>query len=342
MTKFSYPTVSVIVPVYNVENFLPRCFESIANQTLADMEIILVDDGSPDKAGQLCDDYAAKDSRVRVIHQSNQGVSAARNHGLSVASGEFVSFVDADDWLNPAAYENMVGKANTENSELVITRVIYHDVTTGSRMKGPDRRSWKSVPKDLYRRAFTAAEYPDVLKLDVEVWRRITRRSFLQATEFSFDEKIAYGEDICSHIGQCVRASSISLLPTYNYFYCIGHESQVTMQFGERMLDLFKSFRVCDDDLAEMNSPMSFRLAALWRYLHTINWIIGKVAKHEVARTIWDRACEFFGEYDEDICQSFAKRYPNSREASALINLRSQDFTAQLKLVQQKPFWRFW
>ena len=95
MCKFS-----VIVPVYKVETYLPRCIESILNQTVTDFELILIDDGSPDCSGEICDAYAAKDSRIRVIHQKNGGVSKARNAGLDIAQGEYIVFVDSDDWVD--------------------------------------------------------------------------------------------------------------------------------------------------------------------------------------------------------------------------------------------------
>jgi len=101
------PEISVIVPVYNVEKYLSRCIDSILNQTFSDFELILVDDGSTDNCGAICDEYAQKDSRIRVIHQENQGVSSARNHGVEAAMGEYVTFVDSDDWLDSVFLERM-------------------------------------------------------------------------------------------------------------------------------------------------------------------------------------------------------------------------------------------
>ena len=101
------PKVSIIVPVYNVEKYLDRCMESLLNQTLKDIEIILVDDGSPDNCPQMCDDYAKKDSRVKVVHKANAGLGYARNSGLDVATGEYVAFVDSDDYVELDMYEQM-------------------------------------------------------------------------------------------------------------------------------------------------------------------------------------------------------------------------------------------
>ena len=94
------PLISVIVPCYNVEEYLPKCIESILNQTYRNLEILLVDDGSPDNCGRICDEYAAKDSRIRIIHKKNGGLSDARNAALDVMTGEYVTFIDSDDYVS--------------------------------------------------------------------------------------------------------------------------------------------------------------------------------------------------------------------------------------------------
>lgn len=111
--------ISIIVPVYNVEKYLPDCVDSILNQYVEDFELILVDDGSTDKSGKICDDYAEKDKRVKTVHQKNGGVSRARNVGLDIASGEYVTFVDADDWVHPSIYSTMLRTAKEENVDVV-------------------------------------------------------------------------------------------------------------------------------------------------------------------------------------------------------------------------------
>ena len=114
------PQISVIVPVYKVEQYLKRCVDSILHQTFSDLEVILVDDGSPDNCPAMCDKYAGTDSRVKVIHQKNAGVSAARNAGLSVASGEYITFVDSDDFIDPQMYEKMLAVAEKYDCDVVM------------------------------------------------------------------------------------------------------------------------------------------------------------------------------------------------------------------------------
>lgn len=99
------PKISIIVPIYKVEKYLSRCIDSILNQTFTDFECILVDDGSPDRCGEICDEYAKKDKRIKVIHKVNGGLSDARNAGIDIADGEYIAFVDSDDWIHPQMYE---------------------------------------------------------------------------------------------------------------------------------------------------------------------------------------------------------------------------------------------
>ena len=111
MAEITSPKISIIVPVYKVEQYLRRCLDSIVAQTFTDWECILIDDGSPDNSGRICDEYAEKDKRFRVFHQENVGVSAARNKGLDEARGEWIGFVDSDDWIEKEMYEYLYNDA---------------------------------------------------------------------------------------------------------------------------------------------------------------------------------------------------------------------------------------
>ena len=111
--------ISIIVPIYNVEKYVEKCIESIISQTYKNLEIILVDDGSPDNSGVICDEYAQKDSRIKVIHKENGGLSSARNVGLDIASGEYISFIDSDDYISPRFVEIMYEVSQKYNLEIV-------------------------------------------------------------------------------------------------------------------------------------------------------------------------------------------------------------------------------
>lgn len=123
------PLISVIVPIYNVEKYLARCVDSIVNQTYKNLEIILVDDGSPDLCPQMCDDYAEKDSRIKVVHKKNGGLSDARNAGMAVATGEYISFIDSDDYVSDDFFECLLDVMNKESSDIAECSVVkfYED-----------------------------------------------------------------------------------------------------------------------------------------------------------------------------------------------------------------------
>ena len=121
------PLISVIVPVYNNEKYVNRCIDSILNQTYTKLEVILVNDGSTDGSFKICEEWAKKDSRIKIINQKNEGTSNARNHGMKVATGDYVSFVDNDDWLRPEMYEKMVALAEKESADLTFCSFINVD-----------------------------------------------------------------------------------------------------------------------------------------------------------------------------------------------------------------------
>ena len=155
------PLISVIVAVYNVEKYLSRCIESVLKQTYSNLEIILVDDGSKDFCGKICDDYALKDSRIKVIHKENGGISSARNAGLKVYRGEYLMFVDSDDFLSTDAIEILYKRITTDKSDMAIGKHtdIYEDFSTNG-----DFCSWFSdsviSKEDIFLKMADSRYYP--------------------------------------------------------------------------------------------------------------------------------------------------------------------------------------
>lgn len=138
--KKERPAISIIVPVFNVEKYLRRCIDSILAQTFSDFECILIDDGSPDNCGKICDEYARKDGRIKVIHQKNAGVSAARNAGLSAARGEWIGFTDSDDYIEKNMYEYMYNAAKENSCEVVMCDFFPRDKYFAKRGTGKVRK----------------------------------------------------------------------------------------------------------------------------------------------------------------------------------------------------------
>lgn len=172
--------ISVIIPVYNVEKYISQCLDSVCNQTNRDLEIILVDDGSTDASGKICDEYACHDKRIHVIHQKNSGAAAAKNAGLRVASGEYLSFVDSDDFLELNAYYYMIQIMQTQNADVV--QCSYRDV-------------FKNYVKDHILKDTTLNQI-DFLTLFTEdwtcglLWDKLYRRSLFEGIFFETGHQI--------------------------------------------------------------------------------------------------------------------------------------------------------
>lgn len=140
--------ISIIIPIYNVEKYIHRCVDSVINQTYTNLEIILVDDGSPDNCGKICDEYAMKDNRIKVIHKENGGLSDARNHGIESATGEWLFFLDSDDWIHPQTIENLYDAAIKNDVSVSICN--YSQTEEESPAVDISEKAELWIPKDLY------------------------------------------------------------------------------------------------------------------------------------------------------------------------------------------------
>lgn len=172
------PMISVIVPIYNVENYIHQCLDSIVSQTYEDIEIILVDDGSPDHCGEICEEYAKKDSRIIVIHQENGGLSAARNTGLDIAHGEYIMFVDSDDWVEPTFCEKALEMIQKHQVEMVIFGYtsIYKNITNDAKTSHP-----RIIDSPEAIRHISLNDEPSVCNA---AWNKIYHRHLFQDIRF--------------------------------------------------------------------------------------------------------------------------------------------------------------
>ncbi len=162
--------ISVIVPIYKVEAYLDRCVQSLVDQTYTDLEIILVDDGSPDRCGEMCDEWATKDSRIRVVHKPNGGLSDARNAGLAVATGDYIGFVDSDDWIEPRMYELLYAAMQETGAQIAeCTRENFSDETV------PTPFTEESPKQQCYTAEQAIAELLNDGALRQTVWNKLYR-----------------------------------------------------------------------------------------------------------------------------------------------------------------------
>ena len=237
------PKVSIIVPVYNVEQYLDRCMESLLNQTLKDIEIILVDDGSPDNCPQMCDEYANKDSRVKVVHKANAGLGYARNSGLDVASGEYVAFVDSDDYVELDAYQTMYNEAVRVNADYVCCgyKRIAHGKCVWEYRGIPKNKIQTIKEQDCYK--ILAGMLCDnksqglYRHYDFAVWHGIYRMSLIDLHNIRFcSERDYISEDIIFHIFLIPCCNVVRVIPKALYNYCMN-EGTLTTKYKEGRLD---------------------------------------------------------------------------------------------------------
>lgn len=178
------PAISVIIPVYQVERYLDTCVASVAGQTFSDLEILLVDDGSPDGCPALCDAWAQKDPRVRVIHRENGGLSAARNTGIEAATGDFLAFVDADDLLEPDTLRRAYQAQRQHNADLVIFNLVYVD-DRNKVLPAPDFTGFRDEVLDadeVWQRYFALAEQKIYY---VVAWNKLYRRELFATLRYA-------------------------------------------------------------------------------------------------------------------------------------------------------------
>ena len=169
--------ISIIIPIYKVEQYLDECVTSIINQTYKDFEIILVDDGSPDSCPQMCDEWAKKDARIKVVHKKNGGLSSARNAGLAIAKGEYIGFVDSDDYVDGTMYEDLMQVMNQNEKTMVVSSPIIRNtdgVFTPYKVGTYDYKDGDTMSFSEYMKLFLG------MNMDATVWNKLYKREFIQ------------------------------------------------------------------------------------------------------------------------------------------------------------------
>lgn len=221
--------VSIIVPVYNTEKYLRNTLDALCSQTLKDIEIILVDDGSTDFSGKICDEYAEKDGRVKAVHTENQGVSAARNTGLELASGEYIGFFDSDDLPDGDMYESLLALAKKTGCDIALTvpLVVYNDGKTHTRAKNGGELFYNDR-QDILRR-FLSNEFGS------GAHRLLVRSQLAKAVRF--DTSLKINEDKLYMFEIMRRADSVGYLDEVKYKYFRRNGSLSFSRFSSKYFD---------------------------------------------------------------------------------------------------------
>lgn len=227
------PLISVIVPIYNVAPYLHECIDSIINQTYKNIEVILVDDGSTDNSGKICDEYAKKDRRMVVIHQENQGVNLARTNGLNIAKGDYIGYVDGDDWIEPEMYEHLLNKILETDADFIDSGLIKQDKNKKISYL-PKRKSSKTINLDIdirYKiiKNLLIDNISNSYYITPNICSKLIKKDIQKKAQQKVGNNITHGEDLICTLYLLEFSSKIAYTNKYYYNYRF-REGSITKQ----------------------------------------------------------------------------------------------------------------
>lgn len=272
--------ISVIVPIYNTLEYLEQCVGSILNQTYRDLEIILVDDGSSYLCGKACDEFALKDNRIKVIHKENGGSTSARKAGLEIANGDFVSFVDGDDWIESYYYEEMLSAQEKTGAGIVLSE-HFHDIGRDSR-KVRDNFPIGVYTKEQLLPTLLYAGYFFEYGVQPHLVTKLFKKQILQKTQICVDDRIIIGEDAAVVYPSLLEAEKIVVTDICAYHY-VQHPNSMTKKEREDKEDIYgllfahlkKAFK--EKNVWEIMEPQLRQYRKYLLFMHKISYFDEKV-----------------------------------------------------------------
>lgn len=247
MSEIPTPSISIVIPVFNAEPYLRQCLDSVINQTFRNLEIIIVDDGSSDGCPAICDEYAMKDNRIKVIHKKNGGMTSARNDGIMAASGKYIGSTDADDWIEPDMFEKMLEKAEHYNADIVATNFWKF-------MPGEEKKISQMIESGYYDKTKITQDIllNGLSRVTLSVWTKLIKKKLLVDNLHYFDDKITMGEDTIRSISSMLDAESIYFMDEAFYHYRDPNYQLVKKTYVEKFLigttTLFEMFEKLNND----------------------------------------------------------------------------------------------
>ncbi|MDA7646714.1 glycosyltransferase [Akkermansiaceae bacterium] len=273
------PKLTIIMPVYNAENHLQRSLDSVFKQTFTDFEVILVNDGSKDKTREICDRNAALDDRVKVVHKVNGGTSSARNEGLKVASGEYIGFVDSDDWLEPEMYQVMVEKAENHDVDLVISdyKRVFEDGTSFEVIQ-PIREGYYDK-SDMIKEYFPCLLMRDDIDYPPTIsnWACLFRKTLLRDNDIWYDTATKYNEDFLFGARAAYESEGMYHLKNhygYNFYYNV--ESTTAVYNSDKWdinLHVYRGAKACFGNVPDYDFSHQLKTAIIFFSFNAVNEI---------------------------------------------------------------------
>lgn len=248
MEKHDQVCISVIVPAYNTAKYLPFCLDSLAKQTMQDIEFLLIDDGSTDGSGEIMASFVRKDSRFRLITQENRGFAGARNRGLEEAQGKYIGFVDSDDWIDANMYSVLWEQVCREKEPVDIVQCAYINEYLDEQISlAADNSFFRKILQQTSGK-FSGAE--SLLLDDGSIWNRIYNRNMIAKNDLHFDSSMTFGEDVFFYCTAVICSKKIIAIPDRFYHYRRNRPGSQVNCSDKRIFAYFNTIKGLDDFIA--------------------------------------------------------------------------------------------
>lgn len=332
------PKISVIMPTYNVEKYFRQCIESVINQTLTDIEIIPVDDGSPDNCGKIMDEYAAKDPRIKPIHQANGGYGKAVNAGIKVATGEYIGIVETDDFIEPDMYEKLYNQAKDLDAD--VCKCSFYEYNS---FKPEDERNkqWINKVQNIANfpnnKCFTIKECPEILMFHASIWSNIYKKDFLQKHNIRLNEtKSASYQDFPLMVEVMCKAERIAVLKDYLYHWRVEpSQNSSTVRNDSRLMIMAEQ---CEEvkKIVKENSLYDTVKEEMYMHFFMANYGFYNAISIQHKKDYFKKLHNLFFELKND--SNFSYKYFNTKEKFFVKNCIKNRFilSQPLKILRRK------
>ncbi len=270
--------ISIIIPVYNVESYLKRCLDSIIAQSYRDFEVLLIDDGSNDSSPQICDEYALKDERIHVIHKENGGVSSARNAGLNLANGQYIAFVDSDDYIEADYLESLLKPFTEQSIQLSVCGYFFHSEICAPKCMTLEGNS-------MHYLLFNCVEYPYI---EGYLWNKLYLSSIIRENHLQFNEKYRMCEDTLFNFEyfQYVKNAYVVNEPLYHYIVRENSAMKKKPESNElAMKELIDYFIGCTEDTRTLNALIGWAFK-YWIRIIDISYYHNDISEYRNVRVL--------------------------------------------------------
>ncbi len=317
--------ISIVVPVYNAEEYIEKCIKSILKQTYGQWELLLIDNGSTDDSYEVCRKYTQLDERIFVLHQHrNQGVSVARNLGKEKANGEFITFIDADDWVKPDFLEKLIYIQKKEQADMVICG--YKAVYESDREEVAEAANSEEKPKKSYRiKVYDIERYMEkyLLQGNTHCWGVLYHKEVLE--EITFPKGITIGEDLLFLIEAALKAEKIAVTDYKGYQYYINEKGAMKKKFTPAYMDQILCWKMASEKIAGLYPDLKNKLDSI--LVVSAMLVVGKLSELDKGKR---------NEYTEEMkeCRSIVKEYGGKKE---IVKLLPRGYSLKCILFRYMP-----